>query len=433
MTIFPDIQTLKKAAYKKCVNGFVPKTVLVPLRQDLNGECVLNVRPGDSVREGELIASGTEGVFQSSVYAPIPGTVRGVELCVCPDGKTSSAVRIDLAGSFSYLGKKLEARPVLKSGLVSDIAEKGVLNTFTANEPRLLAEDIKNASSEKTRLLVVRLFDEDSSRLTDTLLARLFASEVFKGCEIACTALGADGIIFVVEKDFVRPSGREFAVPAAFVVSDSKKYPSGYKNQIVRAVKNVFRDDIFSKISRKSLFTDSSTMLELYRAVALGLPAIDRYVLVSGGCLNASGLIKVSIGTTFRSLSEQFGGLAREVGAVLVNGQVSGYATTSLDVPVTKYVKSVTFIPEGRVPNQKMSVCVGCGACRRVCPEGLSPDIIYRTLTDGGVDSGVYIDSARYCTNCVLCNARCPARLPLGQTIYRNGGRPVKGNAGEER
>ena len=57
MISFPNIHTLKKSAYKKSVNGFIPKSVLIPVRQDLNGECELLVKIGDHVQEGELIAA----------------------------------------------------------------------------------------------------------------------------------------------------------------------------------------------------------------------------------------------------------------------------------------------------------------------------------------------------------------------------------------
>jgi len=424
MTTFPNIHSLKKNAYKKTVNAFLPNTVLVPLRQDVNGSCRLLVKSGDRVSEGELIAEGAlseSTKFSSMIYSPIPGIVSGVEPCICPDGKHSMAVRINLSGSFSYLGKRLKPLDISsfsRHALLESIALKGIVNTFITNEPTLLADDLKRADKAKSGILVVRMFDEDSSRLTDTLLSSMYTDEILQGTLIAAKAMNANGIVFVCDKDFSIPGMEDVNVPFFVMVMDSKKYPAGYKNQLTREILCRKKGEPFSKTSGKSMFTDSSTMLELYRSVTFGKPSLSRYVLVSGECLHASGLLNVPIGMSLRELSVQCGGLEKEPGAVIINGFVSGSAIYDLESPVTKYVKSVTFIPERKVPDQRTSVCVGCGSCRRICPEKLSPDLIYRHITDRKPIPKVYLDSARFCTNCVLCNSCCPARLPLSQIIY---------------
>ena len=423
MTVFPNIHGIKKSSYKKSVNGFIPKTVLIPLRQDMGRECRPLVKEGERVKEGQLIAQSSyeNGKSSSSVYSPIPGIVTGTELCLCPDGKMSHAVRIKLEGSFSFLGKKknpLDVYLMRQNDLIQEIAIKGIVNTFMAQEPSLLADDIVKASEKKAKLLVVRLFDEDSSRYTDSLLSNFFTQEIFEGARIALRALDGEGIIFVTEKDFVKPENVHIQAPCFFVQAKKRLYPSGYKNQIISLVKSQVKDETFSKVSRHSLFTDSSTMLELYRTISGGFPSIDRYILVGGECLNVSGLIKVVHGTSFRDLAEQCGGLVKRPGAIIVNGYVSGFSSTALDTPVTKYVKSVTFVPEIKVPNQKMSVCMHCGECRRICPEKLTPDLIYSKLR--GIENlpEIYQQARKFCTDCALCNSVCPSRLPLSQIIY---------------
>lgn len=163
-------------------------------------------------------------------------------------------------------------------------------------------------------------------------------------------------------------------------------------------------------------------MLETFRTVGLSMPVIDRYVHISGDCVPASGLIKVSIGTTVQELAEQCGNLTKTPGAIIVNGLVSGMSAGTLSAPVTKYVKSVVFVPSLSAPDQRQTECVRCGNCRRACPQGLSPDVIFRLLknrTESG--DAAFIQSASLCDNCGLCNASCPARLPLCQVIYRKG------------
>lgn len=425
MTVFPNIKPQKKNMYKKTVNGFVPKSVVVPLCQDMSGRCEWLVNYGDTVEEGQLIAVSekTDGVY-SSVYSPIPGKISGKELCICPDGRTCDAMRIELQGSFSFLGKKREpiSSPFLTArAIFESINKSGLVNTFIANEPILLAEEIKRASAEQTPLLVVRLFDEDPSRLTDCLITQFFFENVMKGAFMTAEACGAAGIIFITEKKCEipaeLPSGK---TPFAFIKADSQKYPSGLKNEIIRIVRKNGRESWMRALSKKSLFTDASTMLETFRTVGFDMPVIDRYVHISGDCVPASGLIKVSIGTTLQALAEQCGNLIKTPGAVIVNGLVSGMSAGTLSAPVTKYVKSVAFVPTLSAPDQRQTECVRCGNCRRICPQGLSPDVIFRLLKNRTKNGdAAFLQSASLCDNCGLCNASCPARLPLCQVIYK--------------
>lgn len=425
MTVFPNIRPQKKNMYKKTVNGFVPKTVVVPLRQDMSGNCEWLVSPGDTVEEGQLIAVSekTNGIF-SSVYAPIPGKISGKELCVCPDGRTCDALRIELKGSFSFLGKKKELispRFLTARAIFDSINKNGLVNTFIANEPVLLATEMQQAATERSPLLVVRLFDEDPSRLTDSLITQFFFDSVMQGALMTADAFGAAGIIFIAEKSFVvpeeLPSGK---TPFVFIKADSKKYPSGLKNEIIRTVRKNSREPWVQTISKQSLFTDASTMLETFRTVGFSMPVIDRYVHISGDCVPASGLIKVSIGTTLQELAEQCGNLIKKPGAIIVNGLVAGMSAGTLSAPVTKYVKSVVFAPLLSAPDQRQTECVRCGNCRRACPQGLSPDVVFRLLKNRTKNGDTaFIQSASLCDNCGLCNATCPARLPLCQVIYR--------------
>ena len=49
MTMFSDIRTVKVEAYKKIVNGFIPKTVYVSLNQNMNTCEESLVKTGDKV------------------------------------------------------------------------------------------------------------------------------------------------------------------------------------------------------------------------------------------------------------------------------------------------------------------------------------------------------------------------------------------------
>lgn len=425
--VFPKIHTVKKNSYKETVNGFIPKTVYIPLSQDeeIDGKCL--IKTGDHVEEGQLIASNKLKNSSNShnVYSSVPGTVEEILLREAPSGKTVETAKIRLQGKFKYTGKKLKETDVKNlspAELVKKISEKGILNTFITDRPSYLAEDIQSVLEHKSKLLIVRLFDDDPSRMLDGILSNLYQDKINDGIRFLIKAMDADGVVIITDNNIEKQEMfNPFEIPAYFLKLNSKSYGLTYKKNVCSEIRHKAKQQPFSKISASDLFVDSSTVLEMYRCIKYDIPVLNRIILVNGECIPASGLLKVPLGTTFRDLAEQCGGFIKKPSAIIVNGMIAGFSAGTLDAPVTKYVKSVTFIPKIQCPDQRQTVCIRCGNCRRVCPGKISPDIIYRHITGGLPATADYQASAALCANCGLCNSVCPSRLPLSQRIYAFG------------
>ena len=111
------------------------------------------------------------------------------------------------------------------------------------------------------------------------------------------------------------------------------------------------------------------------------------------------------------------GGFAKTPSLIIINGSICGTSVQSLDVPVTKYVKSVEFISKVRNTNSHVYSCINCGNCRFACPVKLSPDILYTNTINFKLLPENFAASSIACIQCGICNTVCPARLPLSQTI----------------
>lgn len=428
MTVFSGLNSLKIKSFKNAISSFVPPVVTVPLKQERGKELECLVKPGETVEEGQLIATSKADVssFSSNIYSPIPGKVESIEMTKCPDGTASEAVKIRFGGSFTFLGrqkKELSLATLTAHMLVRAICDAGILNTFQTSAPVLLAADIQKAVDSNATTLVVRLFDDDPSRLTDSLISKLFFDHVIEGARLAAKACAVEKIVYVSDLKSKEDISQRYEkietspFKELFVYADKRKYPVGFKFQLYKLILSETKGTAFGSISQNDLYTDSSTMFELYRTVKFGMPVVDRYVHVNGDCLHASGLMRVLIGTKFDFIAEQYGNFLKKPSAVIVNGLLNGFASSTVDVPVTKYCKSINFLTESKTPDQRLAVCIRCGNCRRACPRSLSPDVIYRHITGDLSASKDYIDSASLCDNCGLCSSVCPARLPLGQQI----------------
>ncbi len=411
--------------FSQSLPSFLTKRLVVPFNQlsDKKYKCL--VEEGERVMEGQLIAFPVKGDADedAAINAPIPGIIGPVVKCRLPNGRIGQGIEIQLSGSFSYLGRKVERRDWKTVGhddLLKLLLAKGVVNTFGGSIS--LVSQINACRNRDGSFLVVRLFDEDPSRSTDSFVGRHKGMEVAEGAAIIATLMGAKGIVFLLPKgtDTVVENEpvKDFTVLTVEV--DDSNYPAGFQENIIRIVRKYVKNtqvEYFGSIHVDSLFVDSETAFAVYEAIVLGKPVIESFVEVSGSCLRSSAIFQVKHGTSFADLANQCGGFKEKPARVVVNGMLGGTMLTDFDVPVTKFVKSLTFIPKSELHNQDFIACIRCGKCRSACPEHLFPDILASPMLFDISDEVFFRESTALCSGCKLCNAVCPSRIPLAQII----------------
>lgn len=406
-------------------NAFLPKTVTIPLSQESHSCYKCIVKPGDIVKEGTVIAQteSSDGITYN-LHSSIPGKVLSTEPCFSPDGHQEYAIKIQFGGAFSYLGKiHNEKKPddFSQKDISKILIQNGVVNTFKTSIPENLGKQIEKLNSDSERHnLVVRLFDEDPYRITDSLVSKFYFEEIVKGARIVAKAINAKGIVFAID---VKSDSKSWAKDPAYkdiyqLEMKIQRYPCGTPREIVSAFLRGPLNKICNfTLNKKDLFTDSSTIYEVYKAAALSIPCVSKLVHFSGNCLNASCMLNVKLGMNLREIIPQIGGFIKEPAHIIINGMLCGTSVKSLDIPITKYVKSVEFLSKKKNSDEQIYSCINCGNCRFQCPVHLSPDILYNHTINFKLLKETYTASSLACIECGLCNTVCPARLPLCQTI----------------
>lgn len=412
MILYPEKSNELKN-YQQPQNAFLPRRVNIPLCEEYNTVCKSLVKPGDIVTEGQLIASPSSRT-KSGIHSSLPGLVESIVNCQCPNGKTEKAIRISLNGSFNYLGKILAEKNIdsFDASQISEmIFEKGVINTFNTLKPKNLGHQIK---SFKGQQLVVRLFDDDSSCITDRLITKFYTKEIFDAAKLISKALARDKILFVKGdsqkiEDGLLEEGRHFL----YSVNESR-YSLGLKEKIISGFNKTKAD---FKLSKNDLFCDASTLYEVYQSLIRGTPSINKLIHISGNCLKVSCFLNVKIGTSIRDVISQIGGLTKTPKQIIVNGSIRGYSAGSLDMPVTKYVKSIQISSSKTKSDSVIYDCINCGNCRFACSAEILPDIIYNDAINFNELSDFTKKMISKCIGCSICNMVCPARIPLSQMI----------------
>ena len=405
-------------SYKYTENAFLPKTVTIPLVQERDVYCKPVIKIGEEVEEGQVIASSDVSV----IHSPIPGTVRDSCSINCPDGKIEKALVIDMHGSFSYLGKKheqVEWRSLSPASIEQKLSDKGIVNIFSCTKSVPLTEQIKVFIRKKTKTIVVRLFDEDTKRITDSLMTQFYFDQITEGAKILAKTTEADGIVFVLSnKDIkARKLENDEKQNIYYLGLDIKKYTNGFKHGIINSFNKSMSKSCPLTVTRNDFFIDSYTLYDVYNAVVYDMPVLSRHINFTGNCINASSFLNVRLGFTLRDVVQQMGGFTKKLQAVIINGKICGNSVNSLDIPVTKYVKSVEFLSKNYTTDSQVYSCIKCGECRFRCPVNIAPDILYEYALKKSDVPEKFLETAMLCINCGLCNTVCQARIPLCQVI----------------
>ena len=411
--------------YKISQNSFISKEFIIPLEQEYATDYKNIVEKGDIVKEGQVIAVSTvnskskktsdESTF---IHSPVPGKV--LDILPLKYHCSHLHTKIKFGGEFSYLGKKITEKSIenlTSSQIIAELIEKGVINTYNLRKIENPGLQIKNNSFKN---LVVRLFDEDAFRFTDSLVAKLYTNEIIKGAQVLAKAMNCYGILFVTDQKFEKKDELENLNISNLRILQvkTKKSPCGTQKQIEQAFKKSgLKKSSNLEITKNDFFTDASTLYEVYKAVICSIPSVSHLVHFSGNCLFSSCVLDVKIGTTLNDIVKQIGGFAKEPSVIVINGLIYGNSVESLNVPISKSVKSVEFISKTKITDNQIYSCVNCGNCRYVCPSKISPDVLYSYAVNFKEIPEVLKNTVLSCEECGLCNTVCPARLPLTKTI----------------
>ena len=404
--------------YKYTENAFLPKTVTIPLVQERDIFCKPVIKIGEDVKEGQIIAASDVSV----IHSPIPGTVKDLCSINCPDGKIEKALVINMQGTFSYLGKKRheeEWRSLSPATIERKLDGKGIVNIFSTTKSVPVTQQIKTFIRKKSKTIIVRLFDEDPSRITDSLMTQFYFDQVVEGAKILAKITEADGIVFVTSSKEIKERKLEDDDKQRiyYLGLDIKKYTNGFKHGIINTFNKSMRKTCPLSVSRYDFFVDSYTLYDIYNAVIYDLPVLSRHIHFTGNCLPASCFLNVRLGFSLRDVIPQLGSLTKNLEAVIINGKLCGNSVNSLDIPITKYVKSVEFLSKNYSTDSQVYSCVKCGECRFKCPVNLAPDILFEYALKKTDIPKKFVETATLCINCGLCNTVCQARIPLCQVI----------------
>jgi electron transport complex protein RnfC len=407
-------------AKNTAINAFLPALSIIPLGNNISGRTYPLVSIGDTVREGMLIgrASGPGGV---NVHATVPGRVIRKASWKDRDDIEYEALVIRMEGAFERLGKKEEIfswKGLSGYDLQRIISDFGVVEMENAGRP--LADMISEYRRANDKLtLVVRCVFDDPWLAADYAVCQERLKAVVEGTFIVAHAcVKVSQVIFAVSyrekklgEELLAEAGN-WDIPSALVLTGFR-YPQRNSRELNLALRAYEKKE--GRDLGAFLILNPAVFAAVYDAVKYKRPILDRYVAVGGSAVKRPQVMRVRIGTRIGDLIEQCGGLIEKPLRISQGSPLAGKAIMYLDEPVMKTCYAVAAMTKAQASDRPLQNCINCGDCRKVCPIGLDPEIIYKRITTLGSDK----ERATGCHGCGCCKLVCPSGLPLSDTILK--------------
>ncbi|MCU0640492.1 MAG: electron transport complex subunit RsxC [Candidatus Margulisbacteria bacterium] len=387
-----------------------PVKVILPLQQNLGCPNEPLVKVGDEVKEGQKIADAQKFI-SAPLHAPISGKVTRIEQLDNACGFDVASIVIEGgAGETAYAGQwsveELTPEQIRKS-----VREAGIVGLGGATFPTHVK--LTPPAGKKIDTVIINGCECEPYITVDHRLMLERPAEIIYGARAIAKAVGAGRIVIAIESnkpDAVKKlNGQGVAVAVL-----RTRYPQGGEKMLIRALtgREVPSGGLPSDVG--VVVQNVGTAIAIAEAVRLGKPLIERAVTVTGSGIKQPQNLIVRIGTTFKEVIEQCGGLTDDAAKVIMGGPMTGIAVSTLDVPVVKATSCILALSKNDAQNYEEGDCIRCGRCLKVCPIGLMPNYLgdYAKLKEWDKMAEYHVAD---CIECGCCSYVCPSKIYLVQ------------------
>ena len=404
-----------------------PASVSIPLSQHIGAHARAVVRPGDTVRLGQVIGTVEQGLG-CPVHASVSGTVRAIVTRRNAVGTPIQNVVIDNDGQRlwdeSIRARETGLSEATTEEIVEVVRQAGISGLGGATFPTYAK--IRSAVGKADRV-IVNCAECEPYLTADHRLLLERGEIVISGLEVVMHALGVKTGILAVEdnkpdaiahlRERLRkrePLERGLDLRVAVMKT---KYPQGDERQLVYALtgREIPAGALPADVG--CMIVNAETAAAVSRAFWRGLPLVSRIVTVAGDCVRQPKNVRVPLGASVQDLIAFCGGLTQTPKKMITGGPMMGYALWDPETPVVKSTSGILLFSAAydRI-NTLHSPCIHCGRCVAHCPMHLMPNYLAQYAMAGDYDRAREMD-AMSCVECGTCSYNCPAGVEIVQYI----------------
>ena len=400
----------------------LPKQAVVPLAQHLGVPAKVQVKRGEMVKVGQLLAKG-EAFISANIHSPVSGKVVKIEPRVDSTGFRKESVVIDVDGD-EWLETIDRSTDIVKdiklneSEIVKRIHEMGIVGMGGATFPSHVKYMVPEGKI--VDYLIINGVECEPYLTSDHRIMLEKGEEMLIGVSIMMKALKTDKAIIGIENNKPDAIANLEKIAANFAGISIKplkvQYPQGGEKQLIDAL--IGRQVPSGKLPIEvgCVVNNVGTAYAIYEAVQKNKPLIERVVTVTGKPVGKPSNFKVRIGTPIIQLIDKSDCNMDATGKIINGGPMMGKALVTLDAPVTKGTSGVLLIENEKAKRVPVLNCIRCGKCTTVCPMGLEPHLL-SIIARQGENEQCEDERIMDCIECGSCVYTCPSGRPLLDNI----------------
>jgi electron transport complex protein RnfC len=396
----------------------LPKRVAVPVAQHIGAPAKTEVKKGDLVKVGQVIAK-SGGFVSANIHSPVSGKVFKLDEVVDATGYRKPAVIIDVEGD--EWDESIDRSETLKTDIslsseeiIKKTGEMGIVGMGGATFPAHVK--LSPPPGKKCDILIINGVECEPFLTSDHRVMLEKGNEMLVGIKILMKALQVSKAVIGIENN--KPDAIKhlknltLEEPGIEIQPLKVQYPQGGEKQLIDAV--IGRQVPSGKLPIEvgAVVHNVGTTLAVYEAIQKSKPLIERVVTVTGPGVSKPSNFMVRIGTPVSQLIEAAGGLPDNTGKVIGGGPMMGKALTNLEVPVTKGSSGILILPHEEAHRKPVENCIRCSKCISACPMGIKPYLLM-IESEKELYDRAESDNIMDCIECGSCSFTCPANRPL--------------------
>ena len=403
----------------KIIRMPAPDKVVLPMQQHIGAPCIPTVKVGDTVKVGQIVGD-SDKFISAPIHASISGTVTKIADTVLANGRQAPAVTIESDGEMAMF-EGIE-KPVVNNAddFRKAIRDSGLVGLGGAGFP----SHVKFALSPDKPIdtIVVNAAECEPHITVDYRECVDNTLYIIRSLMIIKEQLNIPHAVIAVEDN--KPAAIEKLQKVAEEVGDGSikvmalksKYPQGAEKMIVYSAtgRKIPLGKLPADIGVIVMNVTSTAFIGRY--LETGKPLVSRSLTVDGSAIIKPQNVRVPIGTSLNELIDFCGGFKPDLDKVIAGGPMMGTALVNTDVPIIKSYNAVLAFSKGTIPEKPDNNCIRCGRCSQVCPMGLMPTNIMRSVKARDFD-GLKQSNVIACMQCGTCAYACPAGRPLVQYV----------------
>jgi electron transport complex protein RnfC len=414
----------ERATAEPIDRGFLPRELVLALRQQRGAPAIPLVRVGERVRKGQAIAAAAPAPLSVAVHASTSGIVRAFDVRPVLTGgvlEDSPCIVVETDGSDEAVETPCVSWPADTPGRLAALRDAGIVGLGGAAYPT----ERKLSPPMPCRMLLVNGAECEPYISCDDLLMREHAAEIVRGALVMMELLSAAQCCMAVEHD--KPQALAALLEACRTAGDARLtvvevptiYPAGGERQLIEILtghevpSGRYPGDV------GYVCQNVATAFAVQRLAAAREPLTHRVVTVTGGGVRRPRNVWVPLGTPIAELIAHCGGYAEGVVRLIAGGSMMGLSLPDDAVPVTKATNCIVAATAPEVRTDAFEwPCIRCGECGAACPAALQPQelLVAAEAQDATALALLGLDD---CIECGCCDVVCPSRIALTARFRR--------------